>query len=175
NHLKVIDYRSSVGGLPVAVLEYASKAYPWVEFNFMHTYQSATGTDISSKCAHLTIYPSFWYWNWIGGYKREFGFGDSDHWTNAFNTDFIPIHLAQLLHFYGNSHSKIIPTAKWLLHKAGKKEQSEFPLTTFFLTNNYVFSDATDITPRMPNAYFFKPQGQIFMRSGSTESDTYAL
>ncbi len=176
NHLKVIEHRSSVGGLPVAVLEYASKAYPWAEFNFMHTYQSATGQSISSKCTHLTIYPSFWYWNWIGGYRREFGFGDSDHWTNAFNTDFLPVHLSQLLHFYGNSHSEIIPTAKWLLHKAGNREQAEFPLTSFFLTNNtYNLANPQDITDRMPKAFFFRPQGQIFMRSGSNETDTYAL
>lgn len=177
-HMKLIKYRKEIagddGGSATAVLEYALKAYPWAELNFMQSFQSATGMDISEECAHLALYPNFIYWSWITGNNKEFGFGDADHWTNGYVVNYLHLHLSQVLHLFGKTNPEIVPLTNWLRNKAGKKEQTEFPITPFLLTDINEGA-AGSIPVDLPTARFFENLGQIYMRSGDGKEDTYAL
>lgn len=177
-HMKLIEYRKACagddGGTATACLEYAMKAYPWAELNFMQSFQAATNMDISDKCSHLALYPNFVYWNWITGDDKEFGFGDADHWTNGFPLEYIHLHLSQILYLFGDSNPEMIELTNWLRNKAGKRPQDAFPITPFLLTKHNDNSSG-GIPTNLPTARHFEELGIITMRSGDTKEDTYAL
>ena len=179
DHMQLIAYRKMCagddGGTASACLEYALKAYPWAEFNFIQSFKSATNLDISNKSDYLALFPNFVYWNWITGDNKEFGLGDGDHWTNGFKNDYLHLHLSQILDLFGSSHPEIIPFTNWLRLKAGRKTQTEFPLTYFFLSDEYDNVDPELPSHSLPRARFFENMGIISMRSGDTNNDTYAL
>lgn len=176
-HMDVINYRKGMagddGGTSVACLEYALKAYPWAEFNFFRSLRSATGIDISSQCKYLALFPNFIYWSWIAGPNMEFGYGDADHWTNAFPTGQIHLHISQILDICGTQDLDL-EMCNWLRTKAKKQEQTEFPIAPFLVTRNSAES-AGSLRDNLPTARYFEKLGIVYMRSGNTTSDTYAM
>ena len=177
DYTKLLQYRSLCagkdGGHATAVLGYCMGAYPWAEFNFFHTMKAATGVDISNEWSYVPNFINFIFWNWLPG-KRQYGYGDTNHYDNELPVGSLHIHLSQMIHFYGNSQPEIIAMAKWMQAKVERQKQDVFPFTRFLLTNT------CDIQPgipgeNLPKARHFENMGQIFMRSGSGDDDTYAL
>jgi len=85
------------------------------------------------------------------------------------------IHLSQMIHFYGKSRPDIIGMVRGMQTKGNRQRQDVFPFTRFLLTNTSddIASDA--FAEDLPKAKHFPNMGQIFMRSGSGDNDTYAM
>ncbi|MBN2289202.1 MAG: heparinase II/III family protein [Candidatus Glassbacteria bacterium] len=162
------------GGSASAALNYALAAYPWAEFNFFHTFQSATGRNIALDWPYMSLLPGYIFWNWLPG-GLNFGTGDSYHRTNEIRLHSLNIHLTQILRFYGRDVPEIVPVTKWLLEKMPREQGSSFPLTRFLLTGTEDLPHAAALPPDLPWARHFENMGQVFFRSGSGPEDTYAL
>ena len=174
----VLEHRSNIagdfGGAASASLNYAMGRYPWAEFNFFHTFNSATGLDISEKWPYVPYFLHYILWNWLPG-DKQYGYGDTDHITNNLPLGSMHIHLSQMIHFFGNTHPELAALAKWMLPKVEKRTEEIIPFSRFLLTETH---DA--VTPKGPPeniryARHFDNMGQIFIRSGSGDDDTYAL
>ncbi|MCK4967064.1 heparinase II/III family protein [bacterium] len=177
-YIELLKHRSNAagddGGSASAVLGYSMGAYPWAENNFFHTLQSSTGLDISGQWPYAANFPHYVFWNWLPG-DREFGYGDTRHHDNNLPLRSMHLHLSQMIHFYGNTQPELVALTKWMLSKTIKQHNNQFPYARFLLTNTY-----DNIKPRGPSAgtplaRHFENMGQISMRSGSDDDDTYAL
>jgi heparin/heparan-sulfate lyase len=155
-------------------LNYALAAYPWAEFNFFHTFNSATGLDIAADWPYVAYLPAYIFWNWLPG-AREFGYGDAYHTTNQIRLRSLNLHLSQIVQFYAESLPECGAFAKWLLDQIPREESSSFPFARFLLTSMPDVKAAADPASRMPMARHFENMGQTFLRSGSGPDDTYAL
>jgi heparin/heparan-sulfate lyase len=155
-------------------LNYALAAYPWAEFNFFHTFESATAVDIAADWPYVAYLPSYIFWNWLPG-GREFGYGDAYHTTNLIRLRSLNLHLSQIVQFYAESLPECGEFAKWLLKKMPREESSSFPFARFLLTAMPDVKPAEHPADLMPTARHFEEMGQTFMRSGSGPNDTYAL
>ncbi len=178
----VLQHRSNiagdVGGAASASLNYAMGPYPWAEWVFFHTFNSATGLDISKQWPYVPYLLHYIFWNWLPG-DKQFGYGSQDHITNDLPLHSMHIHLSHMIHFFGETHPELISLAKWMLPKVEKetiqRRRSTIPFARFLLTRTY-----DDITPKGPPedirfARHFDNMGQIFLRSGSGNDDTYAV
>ncbi len=176
--IELLRYRSRAaaddGGSASGALNYALAAYPWAEFNFFHTYRSATDRDIARNWPYVAYLPGWIFWNWLPG-AREFGYGDAYHTTNRIRVEGLGIHLAQIVHFYAHSKPECAAFAQWLMRKTPRERRSSFPCTRFFLTEAPKLKPLHDPASRMPLARHFENMGQTFFRSGSGPDDTYAL
>ena len=178
DHTALLHYRSTVagenGGAASAAINYATGDYPWAEFNFIQTFNAATGVDISGEWPYVPTFLNYVFWNWLPG-DREFGYGDSRHIDNKLSLRLMPLHIAQMTHLYGESHPGLIALGKWMQTKIPKEKQQSFPFARFLLTRSHDEIKPEGPSDDQPKAMFFKNMGQIFMRSGSGPDDTYAL
>ncbi len=178
DHQDLLRYRSDIsgddGGASSAVLGYCMGAYPWAEFNFFHTFNSATGLQISQEWPYVPKFINYIFWNWLPG-DRLFGYGDANHRDNKLPLRYLHLHLSQMIHFYGETQPEFISLAKWMQTKVQRQAQNAFPFTRFLLTNTHDEIKSEAPSEDLPKAKHFKNMGQLFMRSGSGADDTYAL
>lgn len=176
--IDMLSYRARAagddGGSASATLGYLLGAYPWAEFNFFHTYRSATGKDISGQWPHVAMLPNYIYWNWLPG-GREFGAGDANHLNNRIPANELWMHLSQMVHFYGKRFPDSAAAAQWIAERVPKRESGAFPYTRFLLGDPPALAAQADFASRLPLARHFENMGQVFFRSGSGADDTYAL
>jgi hypothetical protein len=177
--MRMLAYRRRLagndGGVASPTLGYALRANPWAEFNFFHTMKSAFDLDIAADWPHVALVPNYVLWNRLPG-DLEFGIGDAFHLTNEFPDQHLYTHLAQIRHFYGQSHPEQAALAAWLQGQCGRPSHNPaWPLTPFLLTdlNHAPAPRATPST--LPLSRHFAGIGQIFMRSGWGDDDTYAV
>ena len=177
--MRMLDYRRRLagddGGSATATLGYALRAHPWAEFNFFHTMKSAFGLDIAEDWPHVALLPDYVLWNRLPG-GLEFGVGDAFHLTNEMPDQHLYTHLAQIRHFYGCSHPEQAALAAWL---QGQCRQPSFnpawPITPFLLTELDRSPPPLAPPATLPLARHFEGMGQIFVRSGWGDDDTYAV
>jgi len=163
------------GGSASATLGYCMGAYPWAEFNFFHTWESATGEDISGDWPYLAYFANYVMWNWLPAH-HEFGTGDAYHTTNELPLGSMYTHLAETLHFYGRSHPECAALARWMMGTIPEGRYSEtWPVLPFLLTRMDAAPAAKPPSEMLPPARNFEGMGQVFMRSGAGPDDTYAL
>ncbi len=167
------------GGLASATVGYAMGAYPWSQFNFLHTWRSAVGEDLAPKWPQLAYFPVWVIWNWIPGPRpREFGSGDTYHYDNALPVGYLYEHMSQIMHFYGKSQPECAALAAYVRDAVPANVRGysgTWPIHPFLLTR---LEEAPP--PRGPQdsglfARHFEALGQVFMRSGAGPEDTYAL
>jgi hypothetical protein len=178
DHQALLAYRSQVagddGGAASAVLGYCMGAYPWAEFNYFHTFSSATGLDMAKEWPCVPRFINYVFWNWLPG-DREFGYGDANHRDNGLSLRYLHLHLAQMIHFYGSTQPELTALAKWMQTKVQRQAQGVFPYARFLLTNTFDEIKPEAPSGHLPTARHFVNMGQLFMRSGSGHDDTYAL
>jgi heparin/heparan-sulfate lyase len=80
-----------------------------------------------------------------------------------------------MIHFYGDSQPEKVSLAKWMLTKVKKQKEEVYPFARFLLTHSHEEIPAKGPSATTPKARHFKNMGQLFMRSGSGQEDTYAL
>jgi hypothetical protein len=163
------------GGSASATLGYCMGAYPWAELNFFHTWESATGEDISGDWPYVAYFSNYVIWNWLPG-EHEFGTGDAYHTTNALPLGSMYTHLAETLHFYSKSQPECAALARWMMGAIPDGHYSRtWPILPFLLTRMDEAPAAKPPAETLPPARNFAAMGQVFMRSGSGPDDTYAL
>ena len=178
DHVKLLVHRASTcgddGGEASPTLGYAFGEYPLAQWNFIHTVRSSTGEDISGNWPHIRMFPNYVVWNWLPG-DLEFGYGDNAHTDNRMRTNWMYTHMSHIMHFFGQTHPEWAGLARYIRNMAGGGfHRDKWPIYPFLL-------DGLDNTPPvrdpgiLPPARHFENLGQIFMRSGSGDDDTYAL
>jgi len=178
DYTKLLEYRKSTsgddGGAATAVLGYCMGAYPWAEFSFFHTFQAATGLNVSKEWQYVPDFLYYIYWNWLPG-DKQFGYGDVAHFDNNLPLGSMHIHLSQMIHFFGDGRPEMVALAKWMQTKVKRQPIDALPYTRFLLVNTHDEIEAKEPLPEMPSGMFFENMGQVFMRSGPGAEDTYAL
>lgn len=162
------------GGSASPTLGYALGAYPWAEFNFFHTCQSATGEQIAEDWPYMALFANYVMWNHLPG-GHEFGYGDAPHTTNKMPASNMPQHIAQMMHFYSESRPQWVALMRYLREEyfAGGYSTTNWGCHPFLLTRMHLAPEPMD-PGELPHARHFENMGQIFMRSGSGPEDTYA-
>lgn len=178
-NMQLLEHRKKCagedGGAASASLNYAMGAYPWAEFNFLHTMESALDEDISDQWPHVASFPEYVIWNWLPG-EREFGTGDSYHTTNKLSLSNMYTHMAQTMHFYGQTQIKRTALAHWMQDTIPDGGYTfTWPCHPFLLTRLEDAPPPQGPAELLGTAQHFENMGQIFMRSGSGPDDTYAL
>jgi heparin/heparan-sulfate lyase len=166
------------GGAASSTVTYCFEAYPWSEWTFLYTWQSATGEDISGDWPHLVMFPNYVLWNWLpGGY--EYGYGDTPHRDNQFPWGWMYTHMSHTMHFYNRPHPEWAALARYvrdMIREAGGYgfHSGYWPVYPFLMTQLEKAPPPRD-PGKLPPARHFENMGQVFMRSGSGPEDTYAM
>ncbi len=179
-HRRMLDHRRRLagddGGGGTATLGYALGADPWAEWNFFHTMESAFGVNAATNWPHAALLPNYVLWNRLPG-GLEFGSGDAFHTSNEWPDGHLYAHLAHVRHFFGASHPEQAALAAWLQPQCRPPVYSSaaWPLAFFFLNRINRSPPPHAPPPGAPLARHFEGMGQVFMRSGWGDRDTYAL
>ncbi|MBW2532462.1 MAG: heparinase II/III family protein, partial [Deltaproteobacteria bacterium] len=162
------------GGAASSTLGYALAAYPWVEWNFLYGWQSSTDQDVSGDWPYIALFPKYVLYNRLPG-DLEFGYGDAQHTTNALPKSWLYTHMSHAMHFYGQSHPGESALAAYVRDVVGGDWiSSRWSVYPFLMTEIDSAPPAAD-PGELGQAFLFENMGQVFMRSGSTDTDTYAL
>lgn len=178
-HMKMSGFRREMcgtnGGGATACMEYTFRFYPYAEFNFLRTFRSATGIDLSEDWNYILGYLNYMDWNRLPG-NLEYGFGDVRHYSCKLPEEDMNYHLCELVDLFGERHPEILPKARRLLtHFTKRKKAEEFAFVRFLHRpageGDMMWEDEGD----KRHAVFFEQMGQVFMRSGVGDNDTYAM
>ena len=175
------DTAGDDGALLSSSIGYATGFYPYAHFNFFHTHISATGINIAKNYSSMPLLPNWIWWVWIRDsddpqYIRHSGCGDDYHSQNTLTAKRLYEHLLQYWHFYKDADPAAGELTKALMNYAPKgKLGADFPAHPFIMDINPYSSFDADIKLRESSckARHFETLGQIYMRSGWNETDTY--
>ena len=166
------------GGLASPTVGYALAAYPWAQFNFLHSWRSATGENLAPQWPHLGYFPVWIMWNWIPTDDRpkEFGTGDTQHYDNNLPWWEIGGHMRQIMHFYGRSHPQAAAVAGYVRERCSLKQfTSNWSVYPFLMTDIDQAPAPADPGAATLFGRHFEQMGQIIMRSGWGVEDTYCM
>mgnify|MGYP005764463667 CR=1 FL=1 len=177
-HQQMIDFRSEMagekGGGATACAQYSFGYYPLADFNFIYTYRSAKGVDLSEEMDYVLRYLDYLDWIALPG-NREYGFGDVHHYDCLLPRRDINYHITEIANLYGNKHPEVLPHAARLLSQFTQKR----PIDTFpfirLLHTVALQQSGSSIPQDSKHSIYFNTMGQVYMRSGVGEDDTYAL
>ncbi len=176
-YIRLLEHRRAAsgddGGSASPTLGYAMGAYPWAEFNFFHTWESATGEKIAEDWPYLALFANYVMWNHLPG-GLEFGYGDAPHTGNVMPRWNMHLHVLETMHFYSETRPEWVALSR---HVLGLFPEHLPPLNwacnPFLLTRMHLAPEPMD-PGELPHARHFEAMGQVFMRSGSGPDDTYA-
>ena len=193
-NMKLLEHRRRAcgddGGGASATLGYVLGAYPWAEQNFFYTWLSSTGENIAPEWQHSAWLANYVIWNWIEADSgpSEFGYGDRPHTRNAMPTSQLYTHMANIQHLYEKRRPKEAALARYVQELVPRKRyNSSWFIYPFLLTQQRWVPIKTrrwrglDDVPEafapeeLPKARHFENMGQIIMRSGTGQGDTYCM
>ena len=178
-HQKTFAWRSKMlegnGGAGCGTVGYAFGAYPYAEYDFIYSLRSATGIDITPQMEYMIGYLRYMDWIRLPG-NREFGAGDANH-SNCKLPGSIGLHINELTHLFGERHPEILPWASKLLARYKQPTVRYGSASINFLPMLHRFKvGKSNMKPvSQQKSMHFKPLGQIYMRSGVGDYDTYAM
>ena len=162
------------GGGATACATYAFGYYPYADFNFIYTMKAATGIDVSEKMSYVLGYLKYLDWLRLP-YNREFGFGDVHHYNCLLPERDINSHIFYISDIYGAAHPEVLPVAQRLLGQFSKPRDIEpFPFLRLLRGPQPKSSSKIAATAQGKSMYF-DTMGQVYMRSGTGDDDTYVL
>lgn len=180
-NLKMLAHRRKAcgddGGGASATLGYVFGAYPWAEQNFFYTWLSSTGENLAPQWPHGAWLANYVIWNWIPGRPApyQFGYGDTPHDTNRLPTAQLYTHMANIRHLYSESAPEAAALARHIQSVVPEPRYSSTWFIYPFLLSRQDQSPPALSPQSLPHARHFETMGQVFMRSGAGEEDTYAL
>ncbi len=180
-NLKMLAHRRKAcgddGGAASPTACYAFYAYPWAENNFLYTWLSATGENIAADWPHAAYLANYLLWSWIpaGGRPLEYGYGDTHHYDNELDASELFGHMANIRHLYGEAVPEAAAAARYVQQSLPRKKYSKAWFIYPFLIDDLDESLPPFDPKRLPHARHFERMGQVFMRSGVGEGDTYCL
>jgi len=177
---KMFEHRAAAagddGGGASATLGYLLGEYPNAEWNFLHTWRSAVGEDISGKRPYdySALLPVYLLWNWLPG-DHEFGYGDTPHLTNSLHTSALYGHMSQTVHFFSGNRPELASLAARVRDRVGGWTNTSWFIHPFLAADSRPVPAASRVRPAEPLARHFEGMGQVIFRSGDGVEDTYAL
>ena len=177
-HMQMADFRRQMagekGGGATACAQYSFGYYPLADFNFIHTYRSAYGVDISERMDYVLKYLDYLDWIALPG-RREYGFGDVHHYNCLLPHTDINYHIGEIANLYSGNHPDVLAKASRLLALFSQSRETDtFPFIRFlhkvFPSPASGVSSETDV-----HSIYFDTMGQVYMRSGTGDDDTYAM
>jgi len=167
------------GGAASHTLVYSFAAYPRADANFILTWLSSTGENLSFDYPLAANRASYMIWNWIAGEEApyEFGIGDCYHMNNKLpaGSD-LTANFKLYRQLWGDQLTEdsafvraiqqITPGNQWF--------PETFYVNTFLPTDLGMTPAAADLG-ELPKARHFENMGQVFMRSGMGPQDTYLM
>ena len=175
---KMASYRREMagekGGGATGCVGYSFGYYPIADFSVIHCYRAATGIDISEDFDYVIKYLDYLDWVRLPG-NKEFGFGDASHWQcNLPHTD-INYHISEIANIYGKKHPEVLPLASRMLTQYTTKLQVDrFPFMRLLHKVKATAGNGTAVSTATKSMYF-ETMGQMYMRSGLGDNDTYAM
>ena len=182
-NMRLLNYRAAAsgedGGSASASINYAFGAYPWADQNFLYTWLSATGEDITGDWPYVALLGNYVLWNWIEAEPRplEFGYGDTQHRTNELRTHHLYTHMANIRQLYAETMPDGAALARHVQERIPENHQ-RYTKTWFIYPFLFGRLDETaePLEPEgLPMARHFDNMGQVFMRSGHGVDDAYCL
>jgi heparin/heparan-sulfate lyase len=180
-NIRLLKYRNKAcgddGGGASPTLGYVFGAYPWAEQNFFYTWLSSTGKNIAPDWPGGALLANYVIWNWIAAEPAllEFGYGDTPHTSNALPTGQLYTHMANIRHLYGETAPKAAALARHVQQILPRQSYSGSWFIYPFLLSKMDSSPEAFLPKNLPYARHFENMGQIFMRSGTGNDDTYCL
>lgn len=168
------DMAGTKGGGATGCVGYSFGYYPIADFSFIHTYRAATGIDISEDMDYVLKYLDYLDWVRLPG-NKEFGVGDASHWQcNLPHTD-INYHIAEIANLYGKKHPSVLPLAARMLNQYSTRPSVDrFPFMRLLHKVKPAEGSGTAVSTATRSMYF-DTMGQLYMRSGVGDDDTYAV
>lgn len=180
-HQKMTAFRAEMlgekGGGASGVPWYCLGVYPYAEYDFIYTFNSATGRDVSEDLSYMMGYLNYMDWIRLPG-NKEYGFGDASHYSCGLPHQYMNGHVWEIANFYGKKHPEILPVAARLLSKFTVPRAMD-PIPFIRLLHKVNPMEEVDETvsaePTGSKAMYFDTMGQLYMRSGVEDDDTYVL
>lgn len=184
-HQNMIAFRRTMagtnGGGASSCPTYSIGFYQSADFNFIHTYRTATGLDISEDMDYVLKFMD--YLDWVrlpdpdqAGSARDFGMGDSHHSNMRLSYQDINYNICEIVNIYGKKHPEILPQAAQMLKQFTARRYSD--MVPFIRLTHELYADesmAASSTKSGGKSMYFDTMGQLYMRSGDGLNDTYAL
>ena len=180
DHCTMSSYRANLlgenGGCSSGTIGYGLGAYPYAEYNFIYTFRSATGIDITPQMSYMIGYLRYMDWCRLPG-NCEFGIGDANHSNNKLPRMVIT-HINEIANLFGKSHPEVLDWGGALLSRYNDSNFLSGTMPFIPLLHRYNFessevASATDAKDKQ--SIRFESIGQIIMRSGVSDNDTYAV
>ena len=160
------------GGGASGCVVYCFGYYPIADFSYIYTNRSAFGKDISGQMAYVMNYLDYLDWQRLPG-NTEFGFGDTNHYKYGLPATDINYHIAAISDIFGSSHPEILSKAARMLEAYDKGLATErLPFSRFLIK---VKPGTASAPSQSTQAIYFDTMGQVVMRSGTGDDDTYAM
>ncbi len=175
-HQKMIERRAGLvgesGGCSSGTVGYGLGAYPYAEYNFIYSFRSATGIDITPQMDYMIGYMHYMEWIRLPG-SCEFGVGDANHRSCKLPGN-IGTHVNEIAHLFGELHPEILPKAAGIM--ALYNQPTSNHLITFMpLLHRFNEMKRGVVAVQERKSMRFDALGQIYMRSGTGDDDTYAM
>lgn len=177
-HQKMTAHRAKLlgtnGGCSSGTIGYGLGYYPYAEYDLIHTFRSAMGIDITPQMEYMIGYLR--YMDWIRlPENKEFGIGDASHTNCKLPDGNIMIHIKAIANIFGKNHPELLDWAGNLTARYNARERSA-RMTFLPLLNKFHFSQNEDavVAESGKKSMYFDTLGQIYMRSGYGDDDTYA-
>lgn len=179
-HLQLLRYRAAAsgddGGAGSLAIGYAFGMYPFAEFNFFHTFDSATGlAAIEKDFPHPSLLANWVYWNRLPG-DMHYGLADSAP-AGKTGEGSLELAMLEIAHFWGREFPDRAGLAIWIRQNVLKGRQHDdywWPLAPLLVTRCGELPAPADPQPSLPRARNFQDMGMVYMRSGNGAGDTYA-
>ncbi len=179
-HQKMTVHRAKMlgknGGSHNGTIGNGFDPYPYAEYNFIYTFRSATGIDPMPQMKYMMGYLKYLDWICLPN-NKEFGIGDSAHSDNKLPRNMV-VHVKELSNLLVKNDPEKF---NWFASLVARyNEQNTRPSTMHFLPflHRYHFDADDEITvvdAKNKQSHCFNNLGQIVMRSGVGEKDTYAV
>lgn len=168
------------GGGASGVPWYCLAYYPYSEYNLIHTFRSAMGIDISEQMEYMLGYLNYIDWIRLPG-NKEYGFGDASHFKCNLPTGYLNAHVHELASIFGGRHPEILPVAARLAEMYDqRRDWDPIPFMRLLhrkdpLSDVRKASEMSVPLTKQPKSMYFDTMGQLYMRSGVGDDDTYVL
>lgn len=177
-HKEMTDFRSMMagknGGGASGAVNYSLAGYPFAEYDFIYTFRSATGIDISDRMEYMVGYLNYMDWMRLPG-NKEFGFGDTNHYKCNLPHPYMNLHVKMLADIFGDRHPEILPVAARMLTQfKSRRLKDEIPFIRLLIRKDPSRADGAGQSA-MRKSVYFETMGQLCMRSGTGDDDTYVM
>ena len=179
-HCKMTVHRAKMlgksGGNSSGTIGNGFDPYPYAEYDFAHTFRSATGIDIAPQMNYMLGYLNYLDWICLPE-GREFGIGDSSHSDNKMARS-MGAHIKEMANLLVKNNPDKFNWFTSLIARYDGANSRHSTMHFLSLLHRYHFESDEEVSiadAKNKQSKRFENLGHIVMRSGVGEKDTYAV